>query len=58
VEFNGFFYSTESGGRGLTPNLSGGFGYSFQVGDNSYLRLSMDIGYKWLLSNIYISYVW
>jgi len=58
VEFDGFFYSTESGDRGLTPNLSGGFGYSFQVGANSYLRLSMDLGYKWLLSNIYVSYVW
>ena len=43
---------------GFTPNLSAGFGYSFQVGKESYLRINMDIGDKWFLSNIYLSYVW
>lgn len=43
---------------GINPNLNAGFGYSFIISEDSYLRLNMDIGYKWLLSNIYISYVW
>jgi hypothetical protein len=44
--------------EGLCPNLSAGFGYSFQMGEDSYLRINWDIGLKWCLSNIYISYVW
>ena len=44
--------------EGLCPNLSAGFGYSFQIRENSYLRLNMDIGFKWFLSNVYLSYVW
>ena len=50
--------SKTNNNEGLTPNLSSGFGYSFQLGEDSNLRLIMDIGYKWFLSNIYISYVW
>ena len=44
--------------EGLCPNLSSGFGYSFQMGTDSYLRLNLDIGLKWFLGNIYLSFVW
>jgi len=66
VKFNGFGFSP--GGSvpesksdafsGMIPNLSSGFGYSFQVGENSFLRMNLDIGIKWLGSNIYVAYVW
>ena len=60
VYFTGFGFgpATGGGGEGFGPSLSSGFGYSFQLGKDSYLRLNMDIGIKWFLSNIYISYVW
>ena len=58
VHFNGLVPYSDDAIDGFTPNLSAGFGYSFQVGKESYLRLSMDFGYKWFLSNIYLSYVW
>ena len=44
--------------EGLCPNLSSGFGYSLPVGNDYSLRLNWDIGLKWFLSNIYISFVW
>ncbi len=58
VYFTGLVPYSDDAIDGFVPNLSAGFGYSFQLVENSYLRLSMDIGYKWFLSNIYISYVW
>jgi hypothetical protein len=58
VYFNGLVPYSDDAIDGFTTNLSGGFGYSFQLGEESYLRLAMDIGMKWFLSNIYISYVW
>ncbi len=39
-------------------NLAVGLGYSFQMKNDSYIRLEWDVGFKWFLSNIYISYVW
>ena len=39
-------------------NLTVGLGYSFQMKNDSYIRLEWDFGFKWFLSNIYISYVW
>ncbi|MBL7148861.1 MAG: hypothetical protein ISS80_02185 [Candidatus Cloacimonetes bacterium] len=44
-------------GRGFV-NIAIGFGYSFDLKNDSYLRLEWDLGLKWLGSNIYISYVW
>ena len=58
VYFTGLVPYSDDAIDGFVPNLSAGFGYSFQLVENSYLRLSMDIGYKWFLSNIYLSYVW
>ena len=58
VDFNGFFYSPEPNTAVIRPNLSGGLGYSFRVSENSFFRLSMDIGFKWFLSNLYLSYIW
>ncbi|HPR18420.1 MAG TPA: hypothetical protein PLD62_09260 [Candidatus Cloacimonadota bacterium] len=43
---------------GIIPNLSTGLGYSIKIGQKSYLRLECDIGMKWIISNIYLSFVW
>ncbi len=40
------------------PNFTIGLGYSFKLKNDSTIRLDWDIGFKWFLSNIYISYVW
>lgn len=56
--FTGFFYSPEPTKGRLMPNLSGGLGYSFRVSEKSFFRLSMDIGFKWFLSNLYFSFIW
>ena len=42
----------------IAPNLTIGLGYSIKLENNSYIRLEWDVGYKWFISNIYISYVW
>ncbi len=42
----------------IFPNIAVGLGYSFKIRNNSFFRLELDIGFKCLLSNIYISYVW
>ncbi len=39
-------------------NLTVGLGYSFQMKNDSYIRLEWDVGFKWFLSNIFVSYVW
>ncbi|MCK5050153.1 MAG: hypothetical protein KAS53_00340 [Candidatus Cloacimonetes bacterium] len=39
-------------------NAAVGIGYSFKLKNESYIRLESDIGIKWFVSNIYISYVW
>ncbi|MDA3812900.1 MAG: hypothetical protein PF570_01475 [Candidatus Cloacimonetes bacterium] len=59
IQHDGFFYYGDSKVKGFVfPNATIGIGYSFEINNDSYLRLELDIGYKWLLSNIYISYVW
>jgi len=61
IQHAGFFGSENSDSKiksVIFPNLAIGTGYSFEINNDSYLRLELDIGYKWLLTNIYISYVW
>ncbi len=43
---------------GFFPNITFGLGYSFKINNDSFFRLELDLGLKWFLSNIYISYVW
>ena len=38
------------------PNIAIGFGYSKKVSSNSYLRISLDLGFKVLISNLNFSY--
>ena len=52
------FYSDNDKNEYVFLNLAMGLGYSFKLKNESYIRLEWDIGVKWLLSNIYISYVW
>ena len=42
----------------IYPNLALGFGYSLKIKNDAYLRLEWDLGYKWFVSNLYISYIW
>jgi len=42
--------------NGFFPNLSLGFGYSKKISKSSYLRISLDIGFKVLISNLNFSY--
>ncbi|MEA2096947.1 MAG: hypothetical protein U9P73_09685 [Candidatus Cloacimonadota bacterium] len=37
------------------PNIAGGIGYSTKIGENSYLRISIDAGIKAVISNINLS---
>lgn len=37
------------------PNIAGGIGYSNKIGDNSYFRISLDIGLKAIISNVNLS---
>ena len=57
-----FCFATDGNGCSemyrILPNLTIGLGYSFNMKNDSYLRLEWDLGLKWLLSNIYLSYVW
>lgn len=39
-------------------NAAIGAGYSFELKNDSYLRVELDFGLKWFLSNFYISYIW
>lgn len=62
---HGPFFGDPGGGSvnsditsGIFPNIAFGLGYSFKIKDDSFFRLELDIGYKWFISNIYISYVW
>ena len=52
------FYSDNDKNEYVFLNLAMGLGYSFKLKNDSYIRLEWDIGVKWLLSNIYLSYVW
>jgi hypothetical protein len=40
------------------PNIAIGTGYSLKLKNDSYFRLEWDIGYKWIISNLYLSYIW
>lgn len=42
----------------LFPNLAFGVGGSIKMKNDSYLRLEMDFGLKWFLSNFYLSFIW
>ncbi|NQT65600.1 MAG: hypothetical protein HQ554_05435 [FCB group bacterium] len=37
------------------PNIAGGIGYSKKIGDNSYFRVSLDVGIKAIISNLNLS---
>jgi len=39
------------------PTIALGLGYSFQIGDDSYLRISLDAGFKIFLSNLNVTFV-
>jgi hypothetical protein len=41
----------------ICPNISLGMGYSFKIGNNSYFRITGDIGIKLLIGNLTFSYV-
>ena len=41
----------------LFPNLSIGGGYSFKIGKSSFFRISLDVGLKWLVSNLNLSII-
>jgi len=41
----------------ICPNISLGMGYSFKIGNNSYFRITGDIGIKLLIANLTLSYV-
>jgi hypothetical protein len=44
--------------RRLFPNIALGTGYSIRLKNDSYFRLEWDIGYKWFVSNLYLSFIW
>lgn len=37
------------------PNIAGGIGYSKKIGENSYFRISIDVGIKAIISNLNLS---
>lgn len=41
--------------RVILPNIAGGIGYSTKIGDNSYFRISLDLGIKAVISNLNLS---
>ena len=64
VDYLVFFSGTFSPGGStgmkeeyLFPNLSIGGGYSFKIGKNSFFRISLDVGLKWLVSNLNLSII-
>jgi len=63
-ERDGFYTSGNFGldyvvilGQFLSPYFTFGIGYSFKIGKNSFFRVSGDLGLKWLLASITLSYV-
>ena len=46
-----------SGEQFLSPYITFGIGYSFKVGNTSFFRISGDLGLKWLIASITLSYV-
>ena len=49
--------SGSSGEQFLSPYFTFGIGHSFKTGNNSFFRISGDLGLKWLLASITLSYV-
>ena len=41
----------------IFPNLSLGYGYSWKTGKDSSFRISLDVGFKFIISNLNFSYV-
>jgi len=41
----------------VLPNISCGVGYSFDMGNHSFLRVSLDIGIKYVISNLTVSVI-
>lgn len=46
-----------SGEQFFSPYFTFGIGYSFKVGNTSFFRISGDLGLKWLIASITLSYV-
>lgn len=42
----------------LFPDIAVGCGYSWKLKNDDHLRISLDAGLKFFISNLYISYVW
>ena len=40
------------------PDVAVGCGYSWKLQNNHHFRISLDVGFKILISNLYFSYVW
>ena len=61
IDFVGLYGPDPGGGVGsdeyFFPNFSIGGGYSFKIGKNSFLRISLDVGVKWLVSNLNLSII-
>lgn len=55
----GLFGPDPGGGVGFTrliiPNIAGGIGYSKEIGENKYFRISLDAGLKTVISNLNLS---
>ena len=63
-ERDGFYTSCNIGldyllfvGQFLSPYFTFGIGYSFKTGNNSFFRISGDLGLKWVIASITLSYV-
>ena len=41
----------------IFPNIAFGGGYSFKIDKNSFFRISLDVGLKLMVSNLYLSFV-
>jgi len=61
---DGFYTSCNIGldyllfpGTFLSPYFTFGIGYSFKVGNTSFFRISGDLGLKWVIASITLSYV-
>jgi len=41
----------------LFPNITFGIGHSYKIGDSSFLRISGDLGLKWIVASLSFSFV-
>ncbi|MDP8268120.1 MAG: hypothetical protein P9L97_05275 [Candidatus Tenebribacter davisii] len=58
VGFESFYFGIYNSSWIVFPDLAVGCGYSWKLKNDNYIRLSADAGFKILISNIYISYIW